>query len=88
MTLSHVLGICVSLALDQELAFLSLMLKYEKKYLKLTYESAIVGALRNGNPIPSFVGRLKSSLKRPALPSLSLIDITLSFSRLRMTMTL
>jgi hypothetical protein len=35
----------MSLALDQELAFLFLPLKY-KKYLKLAYESSIAGALK------------------------------------------
>jgi hypothetical protein len=35
---------CKSLALDQKLAFLSLLLKY-KKYLELVQESATVDAL-------------------------------------------
>jgi hypothetical protein len=35
----------MSLALDQELAFLSLLLKYEKKCLEQAYELTIAGAL-------------------------------------------
>jgi hypothetical protein len=45
MTLTCSWNVCMSLALDQELAFLSLLLKYEKKCLELAYESAIAGAL-------------------------------------------
>jgi hypothetical protein len=35
----------ISIALNQELAFLSLLLKYEKKCLELAYQLAITGAL-------------------------------------------
>jgi hypothetical protein len=35
---------CISLALDQELAFLSLLPQYEKKCLELVGESPIAGA--------------------------------------------
>ena len=37
----------MSLALNQELAFLFLLLKYEEKCLELAYELPIAGALKH-----------------------------------------
>jgi hypothetical protein len=54
---------CTSLALDEELAFLSLVLK-NKKWLELAYESSIVGALRHSNFSPLILLATETSRKQ------------------------
>jgi len=47
----------MSLAFDQELAFLFRLLKYERMLRANLWLSAIADALRNGNSMPSLVGK-------------------------------
>jgi len=57
----------MSLALDQELAFLSLVLKYEEKCLELAYESPITGALKQELTFISLLLKYEKKILRVSL---------------------